>query len=151
MLCDVLITEEKWEIALVGAEAFATRVLLNAAEAERSDGEVCVMLADAAELRRLNREHRGIDKATNVLAFQAPVSAGGFLGDIAVAYEVAAEESEAEGKSLADHTAHLLTHGLLHLLGYDHMNDADAERMEARERTILASLGIADPYATERV
>ncbi|MBL8549815.1 MAG: rRNA maturation RNase YbeY [Hyphomonadaceae bacterium] len=149
----MLIADAKWEAALAGAEPFVARVLAAAAHAEQARGDVSVLLADAGELARLNRAHRGIDKPTNVLSFPAPAGAFAepFLGDIAIAFEVTAAEAETEGKRFADHAAHLLTHGFLHLLGYDHMNDADAERMEAREREILASLGIADPYAAERV
>ena len=96
---------------------------------------------------RLNRDFRGKDKPTNVLSFPAPANPEGHLGDIAIAYGVTAREAETAGKSLADHATHLAVHGVLHLLGYDHETDAEAEVMEPLEDAILAELGIADPYA----
>ncbi len=116
--------------------------------------EVSLCLADDAALRALNSRWRGIDKPTNVLSF--PSSSGGrlgdrndVLGDIALAYETLAREAENLGVPLADHYRHLIAHGFLHLIGYDHETDAEAERMEALETRILARLGAADPYARE--
>lgn len=121
---------------------------------ETPDGvEVSLRLADDAALRALNSRWRGIDKPTNVLSF--PSSPGGrlgnatMLGDIALAYETLAREAENLGVPLADHYRHLIAHGFLHLIGYDHETDAEAERMEALETRILAQLGAADPYARE--
>ena len=151
VICDVLVADEQWEEALGGAEAFVERVLSAAVAAEGATGEVSVLLTTSDELKRLNRDHRGIDKPTNVLAFPAPATAAGLLGDIAVAFGATAAEAQEEGKTFQAHAAHLLTHGFLHLQGYDHMHDVDAQRMEARERVILAALGIADPYAADRV
>ena len=113
-------------------------------------------LADDAALRALNLRWRGIDKPTNVLSFPAAAarSLAGIattLGDIALAYETLAREAEDLGVPLADHYRHLLAHGFLHLIGYDHETDAEAERMEALETRILARLGAADPYAREVV
>jgi probable rRNA maturation factor len=105
-----------------------------------------VLLADDAALRALNRDWRGKDKPTNVLSFPAP-QGGEMLGDIALAAETVAAEAQAQGKPFAAHMAHLLAHGFLHLLGYDHEIEAEAEAMEARERAILVSLGLPDPYA----
>jgi probable rRNA maturation factor len=115
--------------------------------------EVSLCLTDDAALRALNSRWRGIDKPTNVLSFPSS-SAGGLgdattLGDIALAYETLAREAESLGVPLADHYRHLLAHGFLHLIGYDHETDAEAERMEALETRILARLGAADPYARE--
>ena len=96
------------------------------------------------EARRLNREYRGKDHATNVLSFvyaDRPLS-----GDIVICAPVVAREARAQGKPVADHHAHLLVHGLLHLQGFDHERASDARRMENRERAILARLGFADPY-----
>ena len=110
-------------------------------------------LTDDAALRALNARWRGIDKPTNVLSF--PSSSRGhlrdatMLGDIALAYETLAREAENLGVPLADHYRHLIAHGFLHLIGYDHETDAEAERMEALETRILARLGAADPYARE--
>ncbi|MDI4665110.1 rRNA maturation RNase YbeY [Xanthobacter autotrophicus] len=114
--------------------------------------EVSITLTDDARIRMLNREWRGKDKATNVLSFPQPdlpddVDAPQPLGDIVVALETLTGEAESEGKTAAHHLAHLVVHGTLHLLGYDHMNDTEAEEMEALERRILAGLGIDDPYA----
>jgi probable rRNA maturation factor len=108
-----------------------------------SGGELCLVLADDAVQRRLNHDFRGHDKSTNVLSFEgAPAS----LGDVVLALETIAGEAESQGKSLADHVAHLVVHGVLHLMGYDHRTSAQARRMERLEIAILAGLGIADPY-----
>jgi probable rRNA maturation factor len=117
-------------------------------------GDVSLCLADDAALRALNLSWRGIDKPTNVLSFPAapcPPGEATTLGDIALAYETLAREAEDLGVSLADHYRHLLVHGFLHLIGYDHETDAEAERMEALEAKILARLGVGDPYAREVV
>jgi probable rRNA maturation factor len=117
-------------------------------------GDVSLCLADDAALRALNLNWRGIDKPTNVLSFPAAPGRPGeatTLGDIALAYETLAREAEDLSVSLADHYRHLLVHGFLHLIGYDHEKDAEAERMEALETSILARLGVSDPYAREVV
>jgi probable rRNA maturation factor len=119
-----------------------------------SEGDVSLYLADDSALRALNLSWRGIDKPTNVLSFPSAAGRPGearTLGDIALAYETLAREAEDLGVSLADHYRHLLVHGFLHLIGYDHETDAEAERMEALEAKILARLGVADPYAREVV
>lgn len=115
--------------------------------------ELCVLLTDDARMRTLNLKFRGLDRSTNVLAFAAEgaaASAPRLLGDVVVAFETAAAEAVAADLSLADHLSHLVVHGTLHLLGYDHAGNADAEAMEALERQILDGLGIADPYATRQ-
>lgn len=106
-----------------------------------------VLLTDDARLRALNAAFRGKDRPTNVLSFPATSGDGSSLGDIAIAYGVVAREARAQGKSFAAHAAHLAAHGILHLLGYDHEKASEAKVMEALERTILAKLSIADPYA----
>jgi probable rRNA maturation factor len=110
--------------------------------------EVAVMLCDDDAMRELNGRWRGRPEPTNVLSFPA---AGGTrtLGDIAIAYETTAGEAEAEGKPFPAHLAHLAVHGFLHLLGYDHQSEAEATAMERLETTILARLGVADPYAKD--
>ena len=117
------------------------------------DYQVAVVLTADAEMRALNRTWRGKDASTNVLSFPADeaMRGPGFLGDVVLAYETTAREAR-EGKlPLADHATHLVVHGTLHLLGFDHTEEADAERMETLERHALATLGIADPYAEEFV
>jgi probable rRNA maturation factor len=112
--------------------------------------ELSLMLADDATVRTLNARWRGKDAPTNVLAFasEETPSLGRplLLGDVVLAYETVAAEAAVQGKSLADHLRHLVIHGVLHLLGYDHLAAAPARRMEALETRILASLGVADPY-----
>jgi probable rRNA maturation factor len=119
-----------------------------AAALSTSDAELAIVLTDDSAIRLLNRQWRGIDAATNVLSFPTH-SRGGkppLLGDIVLAYETIAREARAERKPFAHHVAHLAVHGFLHLLGYDHQRDRDAEAMEQLERGILRHLAIADPY-----
>jgi probable rRNA maturation factor len=115
--------------------------------------EVSVVLADAAEQRRLNRDYRGKDQPTNVLAFPAwgsgteiPCGAPVLLGDVVLALETIAREAAEQDKCLADHLRHLVAHGVLHLLGYDHGSPTEATVMESLERSVLAELGVPDPY-----
>jgi probable rRNA maturation factor len=127
------------------ARAYAATGLSEAAS-------VAIALLDDATVRRLNRQFRGTDKPTNVLSFSAP--AGKFnaqaprpLGDIALAHGTIVREAAEQGISLLDHVRHLVVHGMLHLAGYDHETDAEADAMEALETRILMSLGVVDPYA----
>ena len=139
---------------IVDLEALARRAIEAAfatvGEAPHSLVELSLLLTDDAGMRELNRAWRGLDKPTNVLSFpgSGPSSPEGFrhLGDIALAFETVAREAAEERKSLADHVAHLIVHGTLHLLGHDHEADEEAEAMEALEIAALARLGIADPY-----
>jgi probable rRNA maturation factor len=113
---------------------------------------VSVVLADDALVRRLNRQWRRIDAATNVLSFpsldqELPPKAPFLLGDVVLAYETVSREAQEQGKDLADHLRHLVVHGILHLLGYDHEDPGQAEQMEALETQVLARLGVGDPYA----
>jgi probable rRNA maturation factor len=112
-------------------------------------GSLVVLLTDDATVQRLNRDFRGKDQPTNVLSFPAAPNPEDHLGDVALAYGVCAAEAVARGIPLADHLRHLTAHGVLHLLGYDHQIDSEAEVMEALEARILAGLGVADPYADE--
>lgn len=122
-------------------------------------GAACVVFADDEAVRALNRDFRAKDAPTNVLSFPADTSFPGSemetdadgprLGDVILGYETCAREAAERGISLADHAAHLVLHGVLHLLGYDHTTEAEAERMEAIERAALQRLGIADPYALD--
>ena len=113
--------------------------------------EVGVQLADDTQVRALNRKWRNIDKPTNVLSFPAAepkaLASAPMLGDIVLAYETTQAEASAEGKTFGDHTTHLIVHGFLHLIGFDHLTDSQAEAMERLETRILAQLGVADPYA----
>lgn len=111
-------------------------------------GELTVLLTTDDRLSALNGQHRGKYRPTNVLAFPAGRNVDGYLGDIAVAFGVAAGEAAASGKLLDDHAAHLIVHGLLHLVGYDHRTAQDARRMEGLEVDILREMGIADPYGS---
>ncbi len=115
-----------------------------------SNGEVSVMLTDDEAIRLLNHRWRRIDKPTNVLSFPAAMAANSapepLLGDIVIAYETVARESTEEHKPFLHHLAHLAAHGFLHLMGYDHRTDSQADAMEGLERDILADLDIADPY-----
>ena len=117
----------------------------------RDGAGVSLLLAGDAEVRALNARWRGHDKPTNVLSFPAAgaerLAEGAALGDIVLAFETLAGEAEATGIPLADHYRHLIAHGFLHLIGYDHQTDEEAERMEALETRILARLGVPNPYA----
>jgi probable rRNA maturation factor len=110
--------------------------------------QVTLVLTDDGEMRTLNRTWRGKDAATNVLSFPAgDFGTQAFLGDVVLAYETTSKEMREQNIALGDHLSHLVVHGVLHLLGFDHIEDDAAERMEALERTALATLGIGDPYA----
>src|SRR5580765_5509158 len=161
-ITEVLVVADCWQ-SEPDAEAVIQRAVAVAAEiadADTGEAEIAVMLTDDAGIRTLNSNWRGIDKPTNVLSFPAlqPASPSGpddaprILGDIAIAYETTRREADEERKPFDHHLSHLAVHGFLHLIGYDHENDADAEAMEGLERDILAQLGIPDPYADrERV
>ena len=143
-MISVELEDEAWGSALPDAEA-----LVEAAATFALDrpGDLTLLLADDDAVRDLNARFRGKDVATNVLSFPAAASAAPHLGDIALAYGVCTREAVAQGKPLADHLQHLVVHGVLHLLGSDHHDDAEAEEMEGAERAILARLGVPDPYA----
>jgi probable rRNA maturation factor len=127
----------RWvEVALKGAR-------------RRKATEVAIRIVDAEEGQALNLQYRGRDYATNVLSFEADLPPGvdlPLIGDLVICAPVVAREAAEQGKKPNDHWAHLTIHGTLHLLGFDHIEDAEAEEMEALETRILAGLGIADPY-----
>jgi probable rRNA maturation factor len=115
----------------------------------RKATELSIRIVDTKEGRTLNREYRNKDYATNVLSFPVELPPGvtlPLIGDLAICAPVVAREAKEQGKNPRDHWAHMTVHGVLHLLGYDHMEEAEAEAMEALETRILAGLGIADPY-----
>jgi probable rRNA maturation factor len=156
-ISDVLVVADCWQ-AEPDAETVIHRAIAAAAElvdADVGEAELAVMLTDDAGIRTLNNNWRGIDKPTNVLSFPAlppsgprrPEDAPRMLGDIAIAYETTRREADDEQRPFDHHLSHLAIHGFLHLIGYDHEKDDDAETMEALEREILSQLGIPDPYA----
>jgi probable rRNA maturation factor len=148
-MIDVLIEDPAWEAAEPRAAALAEIAATAVLEHERARaGDIAILLAGDARLAELNAAFRGKDTPTNVLSFPAATGADA-LGDIALAYGACAREAAEQAKSLGHHLQHLTAHGVLHLLGYDHESDAEAEAMEAKERAILAELGVADPYATK--
>lgn len=162
---DVLTEADAWAGALPSAEEVC-RTAAGAALAHAdavtfppgSAPNACILLASDERVRALNRTFRGRDEPTNVLSFpgiepDVLAAAGGeglpdALGDIVVAFETTAAEAAERGVSLADHLSHLVVHGMLHLLGYDHASDDDADVMEALETRVLGTLGVADPYAS---
>jgi probable rRNA maturation factor len=161
-ISEVLVVADCWQ-AEGDAEAVIHRAIATAAGFVESDladkgfgeAELAVMLTDDAGIRTLNLNWRGIDKPTNVLSFPAlpptgragPDDAPPMLGDIAIAYETTRREADDEQKPFDHHLSHLAVHGFLHLIGYDHESDAEAEAMETLEAEILAQLGIPNPYA----
>lgn len=145
-MIEIEVEDEAWR-AIDAVEAIVERAAQAALGAVQ--GDVVVLLTDDAAVAEINGRFRDKDRPTNVLSFPAPDSARPHLGDLILASGVCAAEAAAQGKSLADHLTHLTVHGVLHLLGRDHEDDAEAEAMEAEERTILAALGVADPYAVE--
>lgn len=164
MSVDVIIEAEAWDA--VPLEALATR----AAEAtlahlglDPDAWDIALLACDDARIGQLNADFRGKSVPTNVLSWPSaergapapgetpapPDPADPELGDIALAFETCAKEAEAGGKALEDHATHLVVHGILHLLGYDHIRDADGDLMERSETEILCTLGIADPYGDQ--
>lgn len=158
----ILIEAPEWRRHVRNVAAVAQRAARAALAAQRSAGplELCLVLADDRAMRRLNRTWRGQNKPTNVLSFPAtsagrttpglPPGAALPLGDIVIASGVTVAEAKAQGKAVDAHLAHLVVHGVLHLLGHDHERDAEALRMEALETRILKGLGVADPYRGTR-
>jgi probable rRNA maturation factor len=122
----------------------AARAALRGAGRPDADAELSLVLADDATVHALNARWRKQDKPTNVLSFPGgdPV----LLGDVVLAFETVRREAVEQGKTLGDHLSHLVVHGVLHLLGFDHRKRREAEAMETLERRVLAGLGIADPY-----
>lgn len=153
---DCVIEDDRWQAA--GLDALSLRAVTAALTWHDIGGEVVVMGCDDARIASLNADFRGKPRATNVLSWPSvehqPHAPGNRpdlpdadeLGDIAIAYDTCAAEAQAQNKPFEDHVTHLLVHAVLHLLGYDHVNDADAETMENAERAILSGLNIPDPY-----
>jgi probable rRNA maturation factor len=146
---DVVVASTRWRRAPQAAR-IVRRAIAAAAPITVRRAELSVTLTSDRAIRTLNRRWRGQDKPTNVLSFPGPARARGaphHLGDVVIAYETVASEAATARKPFGHHLAHLAVHGFLHLLGYDHESDRQAEAMERRERRILARLGIPDPYA----
>jgi probable rRNA maturation factor len=150
---EVAVASEEWLAAVTEPEAICRRVVTAVLDREAvGPSEVSVVLADDGFIAGLNRDYRGLDRPTNVLSFpsgateRAPGQRQALLGDVVVALETVRREAVAQQRSVADHLAHLVVHGTLHLLGYDHEDEAEAEVMERREVELLAGLGVADPY-----
>ncbi len=164
---DVIIDAPAWLDAVPAAEALCRQSSLAAFHAAAAhlpemgeEAEASVVLSNDARIRVLNAAYRGNDNATNVLAFPAmdptqPYPAEQppplLIGDVIVAFETAVAEAMLERKELADHLCHLVVHGMLHLLGYDHQTGDEAEEMERLEAAVLASLGVADPYSAASI
>lgn len=146
---DVIVESPLWDKSPDAETVIRNAITAAAKNTAREQAEIAILLTDDSAIREINRQWRDQDKPTNVLSF--PAGAAGeensHLGDIVIAYETLANEAETERKPFAHHLAHLAIHGYLHLLGYDHMTEAEATQMEQLETTLLQQLGIPDPYA----
>lgn len=162
-LVDIVFEDDRWQAAGLQALADAAAGAVLADQRLTGDFEISLLACDDARIAELNADFRGKATPTNVLSWPAEALAteqdggtpfapdtddpmGAELGDIAIAWETCAREAGAQGKTMAAHVTHLLVHGTLHLLGYDHIREKDAALMEQCELRILAGLGIADPY-----
>ena len=146
-MIDIEIEDDGWS-QIPDVEALVARAAEAALAGERGR-TVTVLLTNDETVRDLNERFRGKNRPTNVLSFPAIDNPEGFIGDVALAHGVCAREAAEQGKSLAHHLQHLVAHGVLHLVGYDHQTDAEAEAMEALEREILSGLDVPDPYAED--
>ena len=149
---DIQVASKLWNGQPLAEQAVRDAIAAAAAALPKTSGEVSVVLTDDAAIRALNRDWRGIDKSTNVLSFPASKTKAGdgnaMLGDIVIAYETLDRECAEENRLFLHHLSHLTVHGFLHLIGYDHQNDAEADKMEGLETKIMASLKMPDPYLT---
>ncbi|PKP81243.1 MAG: rRNA maturation RNase YbeY [Alphaproteobacteria bacterium HGW-Alphaproteobacteria-18] len=146
---DLIVEDDSWA-ALGDLEALCRKAFEAAGSvAPVAEGNIALLLADDAALHQLNLDFRSKDKPTDVLSFPSLPMDRPFLGDIAIAWGVSASDAKIQGKGLDAHLVHLLIHGYLHLLGYDHETDDEAAEMEALEIKALASLDIANPYLTD--
>jgi probable rRNA maturation factor len=148
-MIEIVIEDARWRKGFPAKLKRAVAAALKRGSRKKKHPPLTLLLTTDAKLRELNSLFRGKNKPTNVLSFPADDPA--YLGDVAIAYGVAAAEARKEGRKLADHAVHLAVHGSLHLLGYDHEWDKDARIMEGLEIEILAGLGIANPYAVKHV
>ena len=148
---DVVVRAAQWRKRPTAKTIVKKAVLAAARAVSTRPIELAIVLSDDSAIRALNRDWRGKNAPTNVLSFPAAApgkarSASPYVGDIVIAYQTTAREAVAEGKPFNHHLTHLAIHGFLHLLGYDHENDRDAEKMESLERRILGRLAVPDPY-----
>lgn len=149
---DIRVNEKRFYLKKIVLKKFCRRVIESAWVEMRAHepAEVSLVLADDAFVQELNRDYRGKDKPTNVLSFETkmkPAKGQPYVaGDIIVAYQTVVREAAEQGKSFDAHLAHLLTHGVLHLLGYDHLTDKQAEKMEGIEIKLMKKLGYDNPY-----
>lgn len=158
-LVEVVLEDARWqEAGLEPLAERAARAALAGVDRDPDRYEIALLACSDARIAGLNADFRGKPQPTNVLSWpddDGPVPDPGaagervFLGDIAIAYDTCAREAEAGGIAFADHVSHLVVHGVLHLLGYDHEDDAEADAMEALETIVLASMGVANPYSRE--
>jgi probable rRNA maturation factor len=149
---DVRVDSDLWKAA-GDVRSTARRAIKQAASLlSAASAELAIVLTDDSAIRALNRAWRGVDAATNVLSFPTSCAVGEppLIGDIILAYETVAAEAFLQQKPLSHHVAHLALHGYLHLLGYEHVRNKDAELMEAIEREVLWRLAIPDPYRRSR-
>ena len=146
-MIEIAIKDRAWTRALPNARALTGRAARACLARFALGGGVSILLASDQAVGELNHRFRSKAGPTNVLAFPATGNCGGGLGDIALAFGVCVREAAEQGKPLADHMQHLVIHGALHLIGYDHQTRGEAETMEMIERQILAGLGLGDPYA----
>ena len=149
---DIQVQSPLWEAQPLAAQIVRDAIAAAAAKVAQTSGEVSVVLTDDAAIGKLNRDWRGIDKPTNVLSFPAAKSGNTkLLGDIVIAYETLARECADEGMMFMHLLAHLTVHGFLHLIGYDHLNDTDADAMEALESKIMLAMKMPDPYCARNL
>ena len=147
---DIQIQSPLWDAQPEAGQTVRHALSAAAQTLSTTDGEVAILLTDDSSIRALNRQWRGIDAPTNVLSFPAAVTqtsvAAKFFGDIVLSYETLARECADEDRIFLHHLAHLTVHGFLHLIGYDHQVDSEADEMEALESRIMTHLQLPDPY-----
>jgi probable rRNA maturation factor len=147
---DIQIQSPLWDAQPLAAQTVRDAIAAAAATLSTADNEVSILLTDDKAIRLLNREWRGIDKPTNVLSFPAATTKASvrmpLFGDIVMAYETLKRECDDEDRIFLHHLAHLTVHGFLHLIGYDHQVEAQAEEMEGLESKIMTRMQMPDPY-----
>ncbi len=147
---DIQMQSPLWKAQPLAGQTVREAISAAASTLSTEAGEVSIVLSDDSEIAKLNRNWRGIDKPTNVLSFPASGQRAGnnvlLFGDIIIAYETLKRECDDENRIFLHHLAHLAVHGFLHLIGYDHQTDAQADEMEGLESKIMARLNIPDPY-----